>query len=279
MSLTGIQMNDQTESQNRADFNNKGHDGTQIGILNIHLGRVIILFSAAALVIAVVISLFALGWYTRVFNSADPNLSGLAAGSTRSPSPSKSPSPSPSATTAKAPRSSTRPSSPGSASPSASLNSPAETSPPAQKSLLPKGSTQAQPQESNLPAGHPLPVDTPVSSSGLRTSLDEPVNAELTANTPPWQTTQLKMTMEPTGQLVITGSNGQILWSSPTYQSGSLATIQGDGNFVIYNPDHEPLWATNTNKGPSNSVYLELAATGAIQIIYNGVSIYTFPGT
>lgn len=271
-------MNDQTESQNRADFNNKGHDGTQIGILNLHLGRVIILFSAAALVVAVVISLFALGWYTRVFNG-DPNLSGLAAGSTRSPSPSKSPSPSPSATTAKAPRSATRPSSPGSASPSASLSSPAETSPPAQRSLLPKGSTQAQPQESNLPAGHPLPTDTPVSSSDLPTSLDESVNAELSANTPPWQTTQLKMTMEPTGQLVITGSSGQTLWASSTNQSGSWATIQGDANFVIYNPAHQPLWATNTKQNPSSNVYLDLEATGAIQIIYNGVSIYTFPGT
>jgi hypothetical protein len=58
-----------------------------------------------------------------------------------------------------------------------------------------------------------------------------------------------------------------------------LATIQGDGNFVIYNPAHVALWATNTNKNLSSNVYLDLEATGAIQIIYNGVSVYPFPGT
>ena len=55
-----------------------------------------------------------------------------------------------------------------------------------------------------------------------------------------------------------------------------MATIQGDGNFV---PAHVALWATNTNKNLSSNVYLDLEATGAIQIIYNGVSVYTSPGT
>jgi hypothetical protein len=119
--------------------------------------------------------------------------------------------------------------------------------------------------------------ETP-SSAALPPGLVEPPNAELPTGHS-WQTPQLKMTMKSTGQLVITGSNGKTRWSSPTNQSGSWATIQGDGNFVIYSHDHIPLWATNTTRNPSSNVYLDLEADGAIRIIYNGVAIYTFPGT
>lgn len=52
------------------------------------------------------------------------------------------------------------------------------------------------------------------------------------------------------GNLVLYGPSGP-LWSSDTHgTSGGFATMQGDGNFVVYDAGGQPVWATDTSGLP-----------------------------
>jgi hypothetical protein len=55
--------------------------------------------------------------------------------------------------------------------------------------------------------------------------------------------------IQPDGNLVIYNSQHKPIWASDTCQSHHKdyhANMQSDGNLVIYNSDNHPLWATNT---------------------------------
>lgn len=56
-------------------------------------------------------------------------------------------------------------------------------------------------------------------------------------------------TMQEDGNLVLYKGDGTPIWSSNTWKSGaSRAVMQDDGNFVLYKPDGTPVWASGTNR-------------------------------
>ncbi|WP_327067733.1 ricin-type beta-trefoil lectin domain protein [Kitasatospora sp. NBC_01302] len=57
-----------------------------------------------------------------------------------------------------------------------------------------------------------------------------------------------RLTMQPDGNLVLTSLvTGNVLWASGTWpHSGSTATVQADGNVVVYDPNHNAIWSTGT---------------------------------
>jgi hypothetical protein len=54
-------------------------------------------------------------------------------------------------------------------------------------------------------------------------------------------------TMQADGNFVIYAANGHPLWSTNTSGNpGAFLVIQTDGNVVLYDADSRPLWSTNT---------------------------------
>lgn len=84
---------------------------------------------------------------------------------------------------------------------------------------------------------------------------------------------RLRLTMQTDGNLVLYANgtaNGTVaLWASNTYGSGGyVATVQPDGNFVVYGmPDDGPRWATGTNERWS---HLSLHDDGEL-VLYAGM--------
>jgi hypothetical protein len=54
------------------------------------------------------------------------------------------------------------------------------------------------------------------------------------------------------------------IWSAPAFTPGAVATMQADGNFVIYTGT-SPLWATNTN-GPLGAYFLRMENDGGLAL-------------
>jgi hypothetical protein len=77
-----------------------------------------------------------------------------------------------------------------------------------------------------------------------------------------------KLVMQTDGNLVLylvsqTGGQGPAIWSSNTPgHPGAYATSQSDGNFVVYDSNHHPLWSSGTwgSKGTTG-----LQSTGTLQ--------------
>jgi hypothetical protein len=82
------------------------------------------------------------------------------------------------------------------------------------------------------------------------------------------------LALTPTGGLQLLGPDTTVLWQAEKdgkpIQGGQKAIMQTDGNFVIYNSNQQPLWAsdTNTNSDPNKVLILQLAADGSLNI-YN----------
>src|SRR6516225_2696677 len=59
-----------------------------------------------------------------------------------------------------------------------------------------------------------------------------------------------ELAMQADGNLVTYTSaslgGGTAWWASNTLGTGGYATMQGDGNFVIYNWSDQPVWSSNT---------------------------------
>ncbi|MFF7637054.1 RHS repeat-associated core domain-containing protein [Kitasatospora sp. NPDC008050] len=65
-------------------------------------------------------------------------------------------------------------------------------------------------------------------------------------------------TMQPDGNFVIYDTNHNALWSSVTWgNNGAYLALQDDGNLVVYkssqNPNQNPLWSTSTWNGTDNA--------------------------
>jgi hypothetical protein len=68
---------------------------------------------------------------------------------------------------------------------------------------------------------------------------------------------QYKLTLQTNGDLVETSSSGGILWSSLTQgKTVTRATMQTDGNFVLYN-GNTPVWSTQTGGHPGAVLRLQ----------------------
>lgn len=63
---------------------------------------------------------------------------------------------------------------------------------------------------------------------------------------------QWRLVLQPDQNLVVyDGASGPALWASNTVNSGAdHASMQTDGNFVLYTKDNHPVWATNTAGNP-----------------------------
>jgi hypothetical protein len=90
-----------------------------------------------------------------------------------------------------------------------------------------------------------------------------------------WKTSQVTMTMQADGELVIYRA-GRAEWSSGTVGSGYRVIMQDDGNLVIYNQQVFGVWSSDT--GGDQGAYLKLESNGDVVIIYQGKVIWT-PGT
>ena len=84
-----------------------------------------------------------------------------------------------------------------------------------------------------------------------------------------------RLLMQPDGNLVVyRGSTA--LWSTSTYVRGSYATVQTDGNFVVFTPQRKPVWASNTN-GSGSSNRLAVAGDGNVKLLTGrGVAWQTY---
>ncbi|MGW4650889.1 RHS repeat-associated core domain-containing protein, partial [Kitasatospora sp. NPDC004289] len=67
-----------------------------------------------------------------------------------------------------------------------------------------------------------------------------------------------RLSMQADGNLVLVSlRSGAVTWSTNTWNHpGAWATIQPDGNFVVYDTNHNPLWSSNT--WGNNGAYLSL---------------------
>lgn len=70
------------------------------------------------------------------------------------------------------------------------------------------------------------------------------------------------------GNLVLyRNSNGQALWASNTWgRTDGVCIMQGDGNFVIYDRDVNPIWTSNTWQHPGSQLVVQ--SDGNV-VIYN----------
>ena len=80
--------------------------------------------------------------------------------------------------------------------------------------------------------------------------------------------------MQQDGNLVLYNAAHQPLWASNTYQSGATyAIMQNDGNLVVYNDKNEVKWASNT--WPFSNAYLVLQENGNAVIYLGSQAIWS----
>lgn len=84
---------------------------------------------------------------------------------------------------------------------------------------------------------------------------------------------EYQLVMQTTGDLVVAADNN-IVWSAGVTGTGNWASVQGDGNFVIYSPAGKALWNTYTD-GHRGSVTLTLANSGALILTTNGTETWS----
>jgi hypothetical protein len=84
---------------------------------------------------------------------------------------------------------------------------------------------------------------------------------------------RFNLTLQTDGNLVLyqhQNGNSIALWSSGTWQTtGSLAIMQPDGNFVLYDQNVNPIWASNTSGRPNS--YLIVQNDGNL-VVYNSTT-------
>ncbi|MFD5918373.1 hypothetical protein ACFVYP_17745 [Kitasatospora sp. NPDC058201] len=78
-----------------------------------------------------------------------------------------------------------------------------------------------------------------------------------------------RLTMQSDGNLVLTSlRSGTAVWSTGTQgHPGAGATMQDDGNFVVYDPQRVPLWSSNTWVG-NGSGYFALVQDDGNYAVY-----------
>jgi hypothetical protein len=79
---------------------------------------------------------------------------------------------------------------------------------------------------------------------------------------------QFTFTLQNDGNLVLYGPENQPMWASNTAGDLSIWSLfmQNDGNLVVYDINNNPLWASNTNR--HNNAYLVVQDDGNV-VIYN----------
>jgi hypothetical protein len=104
-------------------------------------------------------------------------------------------------------------------------------------------------------------VATPASASSLTYQMDP--NDQLVPSGgrqilyPPAGT--LSVSMDPDGQLRIYWGNANlhVMFEVGNHIPGTIAKMQGDGNFVLIAPGNHPIWATGTNGHPGTVAQIQ----------------------
>ncbi|MEV7601815.1 RHS repeat-associated core domain-containing protein [Kitasatospora sp. NPDC089797] len=83
-----------------------------------------------------------------------------------------------------------------------------------------------------------------------------------------------QLTMQPDGNLVLTSlRTGLITWSTNTANHpGAWATMQDDGNFVVYDPQRVPLWSSQSWVGPNSKFFAVVQDDGKFMVYGPGWS-------
>ena len=78
------------------------------------------------------------------------------------------------------------------------------------------------------------------------------------------------LAMTTSGNLVEypTSNLNNVLWNSNTISSGATASMQGDGNLVVYNTAGTPIWYSGT--AGNNNAYMTLTNNGQLRIVAGG---------
>jgi surface antigen len=82
-----------------------------------------------------------------------------------------------------------------------------------------------------------------------------------------------ELLMQTNGNLVEYGPSGAV-WATGTPASGNRATMQTDGNFVVYTSTGTALWQSGTG-GSSGTFTLNLQNNGNLVLKQNGIAIWT----
>ncbi|MFF7991979.1 RHS repeat-associated core domain-containing protein [Kitasatospora xanthocidica] len=81
-----------------------------------------------------------------------------------------------------------------------------------------------------------------------------------------------QLTMQTDGNLVLTSlRTGLVTWSTNTANHpGAWATMQDDGNFVVYDPQRVPLWSSQSWVGPNSKYYAVVQDDGKFMVYAPG---------
>ncbi|WP_089104516.1 hypothetical protein [Streptomyces hyaluromycini] len=90
-------------------------------------------------------------------------------------------------------------------------------------------------------------------------------------------TDHVRLAMTSTGNLVITDTNGTVLWSAGTSGAGNRAVFQADGNFVVYGSADQTLWTAGT--AGNNGAELVLQADGNVTVLTSSGTVVWASGT
>ncbi|MER5525678.1 hypothetical protein ABT075_13860 [Streptomyces sp. NPDC002677] len=90
-------------------------------------------------------------------------------------------------------------------------------------------------------------------------------------------TDHVRLAMTSSGNLVITDTNGRVLWSAGTSGAGNRAVFQADGNFAVYGSADQTLWTSGT--AGNNGAELVLQADGNVTIQTSSGTVVWASGT
>ncbi|MGW7541629.1 hypothetical protein ACWGKQ_11005 [Streptomyces sp. NPDC054770] len=90
-------------------------------------------------------------------------------------------------------------------------------------------------------------------------------------------TDHVRLAMTASGNLVITDTDGRVLWSAGTSGAGNRAVFQADGNFVVYGSADQTLWTAGT--AGNNGAELVLQADGNVTVLATSGTVVWASGT
>ncbi|MFD9689208.1 RHS repeat-associated core domain-containing protein [Kitasatospora sp. NPDC059088] len=86
------------------------------------------------------------------------------------------------------------------------------------------------------------------------------------------RSSSVQLTMQSDGNLVLTSlRTGLVVWSTNTANHpGAWATMQDDGNFVVYDPQRVPLWSSQSWVGPNSKYFAVVQDDGKFMVYAPG---------
>ncbi|MFE3500145.1 RHS repeat-associated core domain-containing protein [Kitasatospora sp. NPDC059160] len=86
------------------------------------------------------------------------------------------------------------------------------------------------------------------------------------------RSSSVQLTMQTDGNLVLTSlRSGVVVWSTGTGgHAGAWATMQDDGNFVVYDPQRVPLWSSQSWVGPNSKYFAVVQDDGKFMVYAPG---------